>query len=185
VSDASDSIPAHVLHRKLIGVAELVRGQYEDDVVGRDEWIDEFGSLMAAIETLADQHAAQAERLAQLEEEVASLRSLVQNDSKQAKVANILRNARNKADTKQTGVVMGYKDIMAATGVSSTMAYNYIDSLPTEYPFLHDREDLPTHVEEDSLAKDRGLVVDLSTVEDETSVFNRLLNDHGGKGGSA
>jgi archaellum component FlaC len=137
------------------------------------------------VDEMLDRLETMDARVDRLEDEVASLRSLVQNDSKQAKVGNIVRNARNKADTKQKGVVMTYKDIQAATGVSSTMAYNYIDELPDEFAFLHDRDDLPTHVEEDSLAKDRGLVVDLQAVERDTDVFNRLLNVQDEKGGSA
>jgi len=182
---SNSDIPTGALHNKLTTVADIVRGKYDDDPVGEEEWMAEHGGVLEAIETLSEELEAERERNDRQEERIATLEDIVHNDSIDAKVANIVQNARNRADTKQRGVVMGYKDIMAATGVSSTMAYNYIDELPEDYPFLHDRDDLPTHVEEDSLAKDRGLVVDLTQVEQGTGVFNRLLNDQDGNGGSA
>jgi hypothetical protein len=99
--------------------------------------------------------------LADLRGELETLQANSLDDSKTHKVERIVEAARNKADPGMRGIVMDYRDIMAATGVSNTQAYRYIEQLPDEYDYLEDRDNLPDHIESDSLAKDRGLVVDL------------------------
>jgi len=100
--------------------------------------------------------------LADLRGEVETLQANSVQDSKTHKVERIVEAARNKADPGMRGIVMDYRDIMAATGVSNTQAYRYIEQLPEEFDYLEDRDNLPDHIESDSLAKDRGLVVDLA-----------------------
>jgi len=56
-------------------------------------------------------------RIEQLEAEVARLRDILQEESKTGKIEQIEQAALNKADTSMEGVVMTYKEIMAATGV--------------------------------------------------------------------
>jgi hypothetical protein len=94
--------------------------------------------------------------------EIETLQENSINHSKAHKVDRIVEAGRNKADPGMKGVVMDYRDIMAATGVSNTQAYRYIEQLPKEYDYLADRADLPEHIEADALAKDRGLVIDLT-----------------------
>jgi hypothetical protein len=105
---------------------------------------------------------AMKKELADLRGELETLQANSLDDSKTHKVERIVEAARNKADPGMKGIVMDYRDIMAATGVSNTQAYRYIEQLPDEYDYLEDRDNLPDHIESDSLAKDRGLVVDLS-----------------------
>jgi len=124
------------------------------------------------------------DRVDALEEQLDSLQAEMHDDSKEAKVAAIVEAAQNGADAQQKGAVMNYKQIMRATGVSDTMAYKYIDRLPDQYPFLRDRHDVPSNVDEDTLAKDKGLLVDFEEVERMTGPCNRLLHGSEQKGGS-
>ena len=110
---------------------------------------------------MSDELEAMKKELADLRGELETLQSNSLDDSKTHKVKRIVEAARNKADPGMRGIVMDYRDIMAATGVSNTQAYRYIEQLPEEYDYLEDRDNLPDHIESDSLAKDRGLVVDL------------------------
>jgi len=111
---------------------------------------------------MSEELEAMKKELADLRGELETLQSNSLDDSKTHKVERIIEAARNKADPGMRGIVMDYRDIMAATGVSNTQAYRYIEQLPDEYDYLEDRDNLPDHIESDSLAKDRGLVVDLS-----------------------
>jgi len=111
---------------------------------------------------MSEELEAMKKELADLRGELETLQSNSLDDSKTHKVERIVEAARNKADPGMRGIVMDYRDIMAATGVSNTQAYRYIEQLPDEYDYLEDRDNLPDHIESDSLAKDRGLVVDLS-----------------------
>jgi len=111
---------------------------------------------------MSDELEAMKKELADLRGELETLQANSLDDSKTHKVERIVEAARNKADPGMKGIVMDYRDIMAATGVSNTQAYRYIEQLPDEYDYLEDRDNLPDHIESDSLAKDRGLVVDLS-----------------------
>jgi len=100
------------------------------------------------------------ERIEQLEAEVARLRDILQEESKTGKIEQIEQAALNKADTSMEGVVMTYKEIMAATGVSHTQAYRYIEELPRDYDRFNHRDDQE---------KTRGLIVDLSRVRTKQS----------------
>jgi len=100
------------------------------------------------------------ERIEQLEAEVARLRDILQEESKTGKIEQIEQAALNKADTNMEGVVMTYKEIMAATGVSHTQAYRYIEELPRDYDRFNHRDDQE---------KTRGLIVDLSRVRTKQS----------------
>jgi hypothetical protein len=100
------------------------------------------------------------ERIAQLEAEVERLREIVHDQSKMGKIEQIEEAALNKSDSSMEGVVMTYKEIMAATGVSHTQAYRYIEELPRDYDRFMDRDDQD---------KTRGLIVDLSRVRTKTS----------------
>jgi len=111
---------------------------------------------------MSEELEAMKKELADLRGELETLQSNSLDDSKTHKVERIVEAARNKADPGMRGIVMDYRDIMAATGVSNTQAYRYIEQLPDEYDYLEDRDNLPDHIESDSLAKDRGLVVDLA-----------------------
>jgi len=129
---------------------------------------DRIDQLFNLFETL-NQRPDMSEELEAMKKELADLRGELEtlqanslDDSKTHKVERIVEAARNKADPGMKGIVMDYRDIMAATGVSNTQAYRYIEQLPDEYDYLEDRDNLPDHIESDSLAKDRGLVVDLS-----------------------
>jgi len=129
---------------------------------------DRIDQLFTLFETLnqrpdmSDELEAMKKELADLRGELETLQANSLDDSKTHKVERIVEAARNKADPGMRGIVMDYRDIMAATGVSNTQAYRYIEQLPEEYDYLEDRDNLPDHIESDSLAKDRGLVVDLS-----------------------
>jgi hypothetical protein len=111
---------------------------------------------------MTEELEAMKQELADLRGEVETLQANSVDDSKTHKVERIVEAARNKADPGMRGIVMDYRDIMAATGVSNTQAYRYIEQLPDEFDYLEDRDNLPDHIESDSLAKDRGLVVDLA-----------------------
>ena len=100
------------------------------------------------------------DRIEQLEAEVARLRDILQEESKTGKIEQIEQAALNKADTSMEGVVMTYKEIMAATGVSHTQAYRYIEELPRDYDRFNHRDDQQ---------KTRGLIVDLSRVRTKQS----------------
>jgi len=111
----------------------------------RPDLTDEVGMLM--------------ERVSQLEAEVASLTEQVKDDSKLSRVEAIVEAAENKADATMSGVVMTAKDIRAATGVSTSHAYRYIDELPLEFEHFDSR---------DQDEKERGIVVDLDAVRTKT-----------------
>jgi len=136
------------------------------------------------IDELEQTVESQQEHIDVLELEIEHLQELIRDDSRDAKVASLVVAAENIADSTQKGCVMNYKQIKQATGVSNQGAYNYIEELPDEYPFLVDRKDVPDRVDVDSRAKERGLVVLFNEVEHATGSFNRLYNEKRGKGGS-
>jgi len=130
-----------------------------------EDRIDQLFTLFERLNERPDMtHELEAmkQELADLRGELETLQANSLDDSKTHKVERIVEAARNKADPGMRGIVMDYRDIMAATGVSNTQAYRYIEQLPGEFDYLEDRDNLPDHIESDSLAKDRGLVVDLS-----------------------
>jgi len=136
------------------------------------------------IDELEETVESQQEHINVLKVELEHLQEVIRDDSRDAKVASLVVAAENIADSTQKGCVMNYKQIKQATGVSNQGAYNYIEELPDEYPFLVDRKDVPDRVDVDSRAKERGLVVLFNEVEHATGSFNRLYNEKSGKGGS-
>jgi len=125
--------------------------------------IDNLFALFERLNEREDQSedvSLNTERIEQLEAEVARLRDIVQEESKTGKIEQIEQAALNKADTSMEGVVMTYKEIMAATGVSHTQAYRYIEELPRDYDRFNHRDDQE---------KTRGLIVDLSRVRNKQS----------------
>jgi len=125
--------------------------------------IDNLFALFERLNEREDQSedvSLNTERIEQLEAEVARLRDIVQEESKTGKIEQIEQAALNKADTTMEGVVMTYKEIMAATGVSHTQAYRYIEELPRDYDRFNHRDDQE---------KTRGLIVDLSRVRTKES----------------
>ena len=98
------------------------------------------------------------ERIEQLEAEVETLRGRVADQTKEGKVQSIIDAANNKADAGMDAVVMTYKEIKMATGVSTSQAYRYIEELPEERTEFRSREDTD---------KTRGLIVQLSNGENE------------------
>ena len=98
------------------------------------------------------------ERIEQLEASVETLRGRVADQTKEGKVQSIIDAANNKADAGMDAVVMTYKEIKLATGVSTSQAYRYIEELPDERTEFRSREDTD---------KTRGLIVQLSNGENE------------------
>jgi len=109
-------------------------------------------------EDVSDDVQLLIERIEQLEAEVDTLRGRVADQTKEGKVQSIIDAANNKADAGMDAVVMTYKEIKLATGVSTSQAYRYIEELPEERTEFRSREDTD---------KTRGLIVQLSNGENE------------------
>jgi lipid II:glycine glycyltransferase (peptidoglycan interpeptide bridge formation enzyme) len=125
---------------------------------------DRINQLFVLFEKLNDRpdHTAEVEllnqRITMLEAKIEELRDMVHDETKEGKIESIIEAARNKADAGMEAVVMTYKEIKLASGVSTSQAYRYIDELPDSRKEFRERED------ED---KTRGLIVDVSHGETE------------------
>jgi len=151
-----------------------------------EDRIDSLFTLFEALKDGSDQSEHNAERIDVLEnqldviqDQLAECLAEIHDDSKRAKIARIVEAAENKADAKTTEVAMDYQEIMMATGVGSSQAYNYINDLPADYTFLHDAAD------KGSVRGDRRLVVDIEAVGKDSGPFHRWWNESRGTGGSA
>jgi len=107
---------------------------------------------------VSDEVQVLMERIEQLEAEVETLRGRVADQTKEGKLQSIIHAANNKADAGMDAVVMTYKEIKLATGVSTSQAYRYIEELPDERTEFRSREDTD---------KTRGLIVQVSNGENE------------------
>jgi len=182
---------AGVLQTKLRGIAELVRGQYDDDVVGEEEWVEEYGSLMEAVEMLDGRlHELEAEndtlreKNQKLRQRVATLEQRVDDDGQRGKVAKIVEIAKNRQTTEK-GVVMTAADIRDATGVSRRYAYDLIESLPEKYDFLLSNTEVDRYGSLEMATDDlpKGLIVVFDDVHTDLESVNKFTTRTSRKGG--
>lgn len=182
---------AGVLQTKLRGIAELVRGRYDEDALGEEEWVSEYGSLMEAVEMLdgrLDDLNAENEQLHEenerLRERVATLEQRIDDDGQRGKVAKIVEIAKNRQTTEK-GVVMTAADIVDATGVSRRYAYDLIESLPEKYDFLLSNTEVDRYGSLEMATDDlpKGLIVVFDDVHSDLASVNKFTTRTSRKGG--
>lgn len=126
-------------------------------------------------------------RVDQLEERLDTTEDAVHTSGKQGKVRDLVRAAQNRRNGGEDVVMMDYKDIKAATGVSKRYAFDLMDDLPGQFACFEDGDDVGQYgsAEINKTEGSRRLAVLIEQVHDEDGLVNKFNTRFGSEGGEA
>lgn len=166
------------LAESLDEVEQLLAGEdYHEVRQQRDNLFRVIEQLLARIDTL--------------EQRVETLEGLQRHEGKDAKVEQIVQYAENQRRGAQRGIAVTPKEIRGVVGCSRRYAYDLVEELPEQYPFLVSREDARQYgeLELDHEQRSKALVVVLDQecelVHSDGPSVNRFTTRDEREGGAA
>lgn len=139
--------------------------------------VESLEELPGAGDHFNEQFAEREERLNSVESDVDGIDSTLASGQggKSSKVRNIVQLANNRRKDESV-IVLDVSDIKDATGVSRRYAYDLVEDLPEEYPWLHDRGDLAQYgdLEIDKDKQKTAIAVDFDGVHDKPCPVNKF-----------
>lgn len=154
------------------------------------EFIDVVHEALDDYEELREDHRRLQDRLAEIETQLDAIQDLGrEKTTKEEKITAIVRYAQNTADGDGTTgrVALTVKTLRGLTGISRRYAYDYIDDLPHEFEWLHNRNTIDQYgsLEIARDGPDRALIVDLEVLHNDEQAVNKFTTRTTGKEASA
>jgi hypothetical protein len=136
--------------------------------------LEDFPTAARELRETVDGHG---DELDDLRSEVSSIGDAMAdggNGGKQAKVFDIVQQARNLRERDQPVVKLKARDIVAATGCSRRYAYDLMDDLPEEHNFLLSPAEMQQYGDLELDNDERALGVDFEGVHSDGVPVNKF-----------